>query len=507
MIELPDFTPLKVTQRLHEPTAAVLDAFDHVAVLASAVGTAAALRKLPHAAALERLLARAKRNESKTVTAHLQNARATGLTLALATPGSAFNDLGFARRVVAESLRDRPRNLGVVAIGLHPTQAETALQNLIAAADAAALELPTFKSEPRKRAARLQAVTLFAPGQRVTLAATRARALGNNVARWLTALPPNRLSPAQYRKAIDELVAPYPIETAFLGERELQRLNAGAFLAVAQGNATRDAGIVRLRYRPSGAARTGVALVGKGVLFDTGGTNLKPFHGMLDMHTDMQGSAVALGALLALAELRVPFAVDAWLALTENRSSATAYKSQDVVHAANGTSIQVIHTDAEGRMVLADTLALAARERPQLIIDYATLTGSCRVALTDRYSGAFSNRAAANQLLIAAGAACGERVWPFPMDDDFDEALKSDVADVKQCAVESEGDHILAARFLRRFVPDDIPWIHLDLAASKHKGGLAHVPTDITGFGVGLTLELLRGQAQGPEDLAKKLAA
>ena len=182
----------------------------------------------------------------------------------------------------------------------------------------------------------------------------------------------------------------------FLDESELARLEAGAFLAVAQGNATRDAGIVHLSYRPKGARDAALALVGKGILFDTGGTNLKPFKGMLDMHTDMQGSAVALGTLLALAELAVPFRVDAWLALSENRLSAVAYKSQDVVFAANGTSIQVIHTDAEGRMVLADTLALAARERPGLIVDYATLTGACVGAVTERYSGVFTNRWRAN---------------------------------------------------------------------------------------------------------------
>ena len=242
-------------------------------------------------------------------------------------------------------------------------------------------------------------------------------------------------------------------------------------------------------------------------MFDTGGTNLKPFLGMLDMHTDMQGSAVALGTLLALAELRVPFAIDAWLAITENRLAADAYKSQDLITAVNGTTIQVIHTDAEGRMVLADTLALAAREKPAVILDYATLTGACVAALTERYSGVFANRSAANALLQKAGADSGERVWPFPMDDDYDELLKSDVADVKQCSVENAGDHILGARFLSRFVPKAIPWVHVDLNAGQHKGGLAHVPTEITGFGVRLTVELLTRTTGGADDLARRLSA
>jgi leucyl aminopeptidase len=221
---------------------------------------------------------------------------------------------------------------------------------------------------------------------------------------------------------------------------------------------------------------------------------------MLDMHMDMQGSAVALGTAIELARDAVPFAFDVWMAVTENRISATAYKSQDVVTAANGTSIQVIHTDAEGRMALADTLSLAARSHPALIIDYATLTGTCISALTTRYSGVFSNRAGAVRDLLAAAAASGERIWPFPLDDDFDEPLKSDVADVKQCAVEGAGDHIFAARFLKRFVPDTIGWVHLDLSAGQHKGGLGPIPTEITGFGVAYTLALLAGRE--PEALA-----
>jgi leucyl aminopeptidase len=342
--------------------------------------------------------------------------------------------------------------------------------------------------------------------ERPDVASARAASLGNNVARWFTALPPNVLTASAYRRAIEELAKPRGIRTRFYGEPELKRLKAGAFLAVARGNPLRDAGILRLSYRPARAARAELALVGKGVLFDTGGTNLKPFTGMLDMHTDMEGSAVALGTLLALAELDVPFGIDAWLAITENCLAPDAYKPQDLVTALDGTTIQVIHTDAEGRMVLADTLALAAREHPAFIIDYATLTGSCVAALTERYSGVFSNRAAANELLKHAGAESGERVWPFPMDDDYDELLKSDVADIKQCAVENAGDHILGARFLSRFVPKTIPWVHVDLSAGSHKGGLAHVATDITGFGVRLTLELLLRATAGPDDLARRLA-
>jgi hypothetical protein len=196
-----------------------------------------------------------------------------------------------------------------------------------------------------------------------------------------------------------------------------------------------------------------VSLVGKGICFDTGGTNLKPHKGMLDMHTDMEGSAVAVGSLYALQALRSPLAVDCWLAITENRIGPLAYKPQDVVRARNGSTIQVIHTDAEGRMVLADTLSLAAEKKPRAIIDYATLTGACVYALTERYSGAFTNRLEERDLIEAAGRSSGERVWCFPMDADYDTDLDSSIADVMQCAVDGKGDHILAARFFWTWRP------------------------------------------------------
>ena len=309
------------------------------------------------------------------------------------------------------------------------------------------------------------------------------------------ALRASSLPRFSYRAIAQALAKEHGLEYEFLGLTQLDRMQAGAFLAVAQGNADEDAGIVRLRYRPEGSSKPALALVGKGILFDTGGTNLKPFKGMLDMHMDMQGSAVALGTGIELAIAKVPFAFDIWLAITENRISATAYKSQDVIVASNGVSIQVIHTDAEGRMVLADTLAIAAKEKPDLVIDYATLTGTCVSALTTRYSGVFCNRSASAQRLIGAGKSSGERVWPFPLDDDFEEPLKSDVADLRQCAIDGSGDHILAARFLQRFVPNDVAWVHIDLSAGQHKGGLGAIPTEITGFGVNYTLDLLGDDA------------
>jgi len=212
---------------------------------------------------------------------------------------------------------------------------------------------------------------------------------------------------------------------------------------------------------------------------------------MLGMQGDMQGSAIALGTLLALSTLKVEFPAEAWLAIAMNHVGPNAYKPTDVVTASNGTTIEVIHTDAEGRMILSDTLALCSKTRPRMIIDYATLTGSCVRAIGKAYSGVFTNRSEWWSTFIETGRQCGERVWPFPLDKDYDEAIESKIADIKQCSEEGGIDHILAARFLSRFVDDKIPWIHLDLSSASNKSGLAHVPTHFNGFGVRLTLALL----------------
>jgi leucyl aminopeptidase len=508
MIELTDFIPLKVAAETGRPTRARFDRFDHILFVVGRSARGAALARLPYAKALAPLLRRARQHGEDHVSSRVSNARGTGVTAAVFKRGTAFANLSWAAKIMRECGRDKPASLAVIVVDLDTADERFAAESLVAAAHAASFSLPSFKTgKDAKPPARLKTLRLMLTHAPLDLASLAAEALGNNLARWFTALPPNVLTASSYRAAIEQLAKPRGLHCRFLDESELQKLGAGAFLAVARGNATRDAGIMHVRYRPPGGDKPSLALVGKGVLFDTGGTNLKPFKGMLDMHTDMQGSAVALGVLLALAQLGVPYGVDAWLAITENRMARDAYKSQDVVAAANGTTIQVIHTDAEGRMVLADTLALAAREAPAAIIDYATLTGTCVMALTERYAGVFTNTPGGNSLLQLAGAMSGERVWPFPMDEDYDELLKSDIADIKQCSAENEGDHILGARFLRRFVPNDLPWVHLDLSAAQHKGGLAHIPTEITGFGVRFTLELLRRCTSGPVDLAARMSA
>ena len=315
------------------------------------------------------------------------------------------------------------------------------------------------------------------------------------LARYLTALPQNELTPTLYRKRIAGLTREFGWKSQFFSIAQLEKKKAGAFLAVAQGSPHRDGGILRLRYQPPDTkSDNGLALVGKGICFDTGGVNLKPHNYMVGMHEDMEGSAVALGALLALTRLKAPFPVDCWLAICTNHIGPDAYNPGDIITAVDGTTIETVHTDAEGRMVLADTLVLASRTKPKLIIDYATLTGACVYAIGKTYSGVFTNQTRFLPLMVKAGVDSGERVWPFPMDEDYDEALESKFADTKQCSSDPGVDHILGARFLQRFVKNDCPWIHVDLSSGNNKGGLAHIPTDTTGFGIRFTLNLLLDQ-------------
>ena len=454
----------------------------------------AAWRTLPRGDWLRAECARRKLRAGAVLTARADSDTQTLLIVGLRRRrASVFDTLQLAGRLLKEAKTVCARRVGVSTLGLPAAAAQESLEAVAAATYAAGFDLPSYKSRD-ERCAALEELTLFSVRAPAALKVTAATSEGNNLARWLTALPGNELTPASYRRRVTQLARREGWRMRFLDGGALKRLGAGAFLAVAQGSAEDDAGIIHLRYRPRRKSGRTLALVGKGICFDTGGTNLKAHRGMLDMHTDMEGSAVALGTLLALTRLQAPYTIDCWLAVTENRIGPKAYKPQDVVTASNGVSIQVIHTDAEGRMVLADTLALAARERPALIVDFATLTGACVNALTERYAGLFTNRPAWHAFLERAGAASGERVWPFPMDEDFDTDLESTVADVMQCTPDNKGDHILAARFLSRFVSADIPWVHLDLASGQRTSGLGHITTDITGFGVRYTVNLLTSQ-------------
>jgi leucyl aminopeptidase len=472
------------------PSAAVLRRCDVLLLLLPA-GEANELARWPFGAALGRERARLPRSPGGVWSAILPTARATRVVVGeLPRAADAFQQLTLAARVVREIVALEPRTvaLGTAARGApDPAPAAALLSALLAATEAQ----PQQKSRP-PRAWQPAEVLVCGP---TAVATTLAVENGAHLARWLTALPPNVLFPGSYRRALKTLAARFGWRMHVYGEAALKRLGAGAFTAVARGSRRRDAALVRLQYRPRGRrgarAERPIALLGKGICFDTGGHNLKSAKSMLDMHIDMAGSAVAVGALAALSASAFPRPVDAWLALAENRIGPAAYTQQDVVTAANGTTIQVTHTDAEGRMVLADSLALASRAAPACIIDFATLTGACVYALTERLSGAFTNHPALREVLERAGARSGERVHAFPTPADFDQDLDSPVADLVQCLIDGKGDHIYAARFLSRFVGAGIPWAHIDLSSASRSGGLAHVTRPLTGFGVRFAVALL----------------
>ena len=482
---------VSITQSIGLPAKQTLAGIDHLLLVLPAKIPAALWRKIPQGSKVQALLRRRAPGKTPAISTRINNQRQTALHVGtLAADASAFEALTFGRKMVAAALSEKAGAIAIWVLGFDTETHGSIVARVTAAALAAAYTLPAFKSGAR--AAKIKSLKVVGLDEPIDLSRELAEAEGNNLARWLTALPPNKLDAASYVSLLRELARKNGWQFKKYSVRELEKMGAGAFLAVAQGNADDSAAIVRMRYRPkSKTARPVLTLVGKGIIFDTGGTNLKPFTSMLDMHIDMGGSAVAVAILLTLTRLKRPEAVDCWLAITENRTGPTAYKSQDVITALNGKTIQTIHTDAEGRMALADALVLACRDKPDLIIDYATLTGACMNAVTTRYSGVFTNRPRWHPILKRSGRDSGERVWPFPIGSEFMEELKSDTADMQQCAPNGGGDHILAGSFLNEFVDSSIPWVHVDLSACKRKGGLAHVPSDITGFGVRYTMNLL----------------
>jgi leucyl aminopeptidase len=487
----PSLLPAADTPKIAHATSAEASELDAILAIVPDSPTQSLFEQLPESERWQELNARSKPRPGTVRTTVLANRRQTLAVLGyMGAEASAFERLQLAGRMLKEVPARSPESIGLIALGAVPA-AQGAVDALLAAALAGAFQMPAFRSRASEDAAIRRLALLDSAKVDIPYAVAAAR--GNNLVRWLTALPPNMLDTQGYRATIAKLAKAHKIGLEWLDEQALRRAGANAFLAVSAANVRRDAGIAHLTYRPRGnkARSPDIALVGKGILFDTGGVNLKPHRSMLDMHIDMSGSAVALATLLALVELQAPLAVDAWLAITENQIGPNAYRPQEVVRAANGVTIQVIHTDAEGRMVLADTLALAGKTQPRFMIDFATLTGAAVHALTERMSGVLTNRPKLAAKLVEAGRTCGERVWNFPFDADYDTDLESKVADILQCSVDGKGDHILATRFLSRFVPEDIAWAHVDLSAATRTGGLAHINTDITGFGVRYALELI----------------
>jgi leucyl aminopeptidase len=292
------------------------------------------------------------------------------------------------------------------------------------------------------------------------LAAGQARAAATNLARDLSNEPANAMHPADLAAAARRLLAGKGVTVKVKNERELAKEGFGGIVGVGQG-AEHPPRLVELRYRPQQPAAE-VVVVGKGITFDSGGLSLKPADGMKTMKTDMSGAAAVLGVMSALADLDVKVAVTGYLAAAENMPSGGATRPGDILTMKNGRTVEVLNTDAEGRLVMADALALGAAAKPDAIVDVATLTGACVVALGNRYTGLMGNDEALVAELLDAAAEAGEPTWRLPLPPEYRKDIDSDVADLKNVG-DRWGGALVAGLFLEEFV-DGRPWVHLDIA-------------------------------------------
>jgi len=325
------------------------------------------------------------------------------------------------------------------------------------------------------------------------MALNRGRIVGEaqNFTRELVNEPSNRMTPTRLALRASEMAARFGLTCEVLGPQEIQDLKMGAFWAVAQGSQQEPARLIVIRYSPEDAPEQPViGLIGKGITFDSGGISIKPSENMHEMKTDMAGGATMLGVMQAIAQLKPHVRVTALIPATENMPSGNAYKPGDVITSLSGKTIEILNTDAEGRLVLADTLTYAKRLGCTVLIDAATLTGAVMVALGNITTGVFGwNKDWVNRVLAAADVA-GEKMWQLPVDDDYRELYKSAIADLANTGGRY-GGAITGAMFIGEFA-GDTPWVHLDIAgtrwANDEKPYRAKGPT---GHGVRTLVQLL----------------
>ncbi len=351
---------------------------------------------------------------------------------------------------------------------------------------------PTEEQKPR-----LSEVAIHvddATGADAAVRAGVAIGAGYDLARKLAMMPGNVCTPDYLADTARDLARRHELAVAVLGRTELTELKMGAFLCVAQGT-PQDPKLLVLEYRKGPQTAKPIVFVGKGLCFDSGGISIKPAQGMEFMKFDMCGAAGVLGAMEAIARLGLPINVIGIVGATTNMPSGTAMNPGDVVRASSGTSIEVINTDAEGRLVLADLLAYAGRFEPTAVIDAATLTGACVIALGHLATGIFGTDAALVREVIDAGERVGERAWQLPLWEEYKEAIKSDVADLKNTGGRPAGS-ITAAKFLEAFATG-YPWVHLDIAGTAYsESDLVAIPKGPTGVPVGMFVEFARGRAR-----------
>ena len=386
-------------------------------------------------------------------------------------------------------------------VALPACSTETVVQAIVEGVGLASYRFHRYRSSDA--ASRIQQLVVAGTGSAIETGIRRGRIVYDavNFARDLTNEPGNLLDPERLSGIAWEVAQEVGLQCSIYDRALLEELGAGAILAVGQGS-RREPRLVHLIYRPTEPALTRVALVGKAVTFDSGGLSLKPAEGMERMKGDMAGGAVVLSVLRALPALDLPIEVHGIIAAAENLPDGDAFRPGDILRTLSGKTVEVISTDAEGRLLLADALTYAVQQDAHLLVDIATLTGACAIALGRGGSGLFATDERARDLLLRAASEVGERIWPLPLWDEYRDLLRSEHADLKNTAGRW-GAAINAALFLREFTGGR-PWLHLDIAGpawTDQAGPFG--PPGATGHGVRTLLrflELWTEQASGDNE-------
>lgn len=352
-----------------------------------------------------------------------------------------------------------------------------------------------YRSEPAGQTA----LTLLTSASHAAEAVLRAEVLAAavNLVRDLVNTGPSDLVPATFAARAEEIAAEAGMGITVLDEHALAEGGYGGILGVGQGS-VHPPRLVRLEYAPPQASRV-LVLAGKGITFDSGGLSLKPAKAMETMKSDMGGAAAVLAAMQAIAALGLPVRVIGYLPLAENMPSGTAQRPSDVLTIYGGTTVEVLNTDAEGRLVLADALARAASDSPDVLIDVATLTGAQLVSLGPRVAGVMSNDDALRDAVVKAAGLAGEAMWPMPLPDELRKGLESSVADLTNVAPDRNGGMLVAGLFLREFVPLGVRWAHLDIAGPSYNDGPPHgyTPKGGTGAATRTLVQIAQEMADG----------
>ena len=412
--------------------------------------------------------------------------------LAVATGEARAADVRKAVRAAWQALKGLPiKKLAIHWAGNGAASAQ-ALQALCTElADVSYVYVSTLsKAEPRQLAQVSIGLAKPTPAHQQALQHAQALVRGVELAKEWANRPANHATPSRLADAARALGKKADIQCKVLGPREVERLGMGSFMAVARG-AVEPLRFIVLEYKSRKASAAPTVLVGKGITFDTGGISMKPAAEMDEMKFDMSGAASVLGVFEALAELRPALHVVGLIPATENMPDGQAVKPGDVVTSMSGQTIEILNTDAEGRLVLCDALTYAERYKPSAVIDIATLTGACVIALGAVRSGLFSSDDALAQALHQAGEASEDLCWRMPLDESYAEGLRSRFADVANVGGRA-GGAITAAKFLQRFA-SRFPWAHLDIAGTAWRSGAAK---GATGRPVGLLLQYLLSQAE-----------